>query len=177
MSWRRATSCRRAEDGEAFPQRLWVHAALARRPCVCAGRADWRTAASRAGPASPGKLGCSGPSAQTTAACLLSVAPRPEWWSRLISPARSHPVFLLLVPTQGPRLCLYSSLPSSLLHLPLRRDTPSRECPVVFGFGGFLGFFLHCLLGVAHALSPKEADKSFVLFLINASLLGKRVNF
>ena len=60
---------------------------------------------------------------------FLSVAPRPEWWSRLISPARSHPVFLLLVPTQGPRLCLYSSLPSSLLHLPLRRDTPSRERP------------------------------------------------
>lgn len=78
MSWRRTTSCRRAEDGEAFPQCLWVHAALARRPCVCAGRADWRTAASRAGPASPRELGCSGPSAQTTAACLLSVAPRQQ---------------------------------------------------------------------------------------------------
>lgn len=48
---------------------------------------------------------------------------------------------------------------------------------MVFGSGGFLGFFLHCLLGGAHALSPREADKSFVLFLINASLLGKRVNF
>ena len=62
-------------------------------------------------------------------------------------------------------------------HTEMIHNFPSRECPVVFSFGGFLGFFLHCLLGVAHALSPKEADKSFVLFLINASLLGKRVNF
>ena len=57
---------------------------------------------------------------------------------------------------------------------------PSRECTVVFSFGGFLGFLLHCLLGVVHALSPKEADKSFLFlfsFFINAGLLGKRVNF
>lgn len=34
VSWGRATSCCRAEDSEAFPQPLRVHAALAWRPCV-----------------------------------------------------------------------------------------------------------------------------------------------
>lgn len=63
------------EDSEAFLQLLWVHVALARRPCTRAEPPGTR------GPAEltqPGRvnLAARGPSAQTTAACLLSAAPR-----------------------------------------------------------------------------------------------------
>lgn len=75
VSWRRATSCRRAEDSEAFPQPLRVRAALARRPCV---RGELPGARQPAEPALPrrGSSAARGPSAQTAAACLLSAAPR-----------------------------------------------------------------------------------------------------
>ena len=77
VSWRRATSCRRAEDGEAFPQRLRVHAALAWRPCA---QGKLTGAGRPAEPALPHQrsLAARGPSAQTTAACLLSAAPRQQ---------------------------------------------------------------------------------------------------
>ena len=63
------------EDSEAFPQRLRVHVALARRPCA---RDELPGAWGPAELALPGRvnLAARGPPAQTTAACLLSAAPR-----------------------------------------------------------------------------------------------------
>ena len=75
VSWGRATSCCGAEDSEAFPQPLRVHAALAWRPCV---RGELPGARQPVEPALPrrGSSAARGPSAQTAAACLLSAAPR-----------------------------------------------------------------------------------------------------
>lgn len=63
------------EDSEAFLQRLRVHAALARRPCTRDEPPGARGPGELTLPLR-GNLAARGPSAQTTAACLLSAAPR-----------------------------------------------------------------------------------------------------
>lgn len=75
VSWRRLQAAAGPRTVRPSPAPAGA-CALARRPC--AGRAAWRTAASRAEKALPrrGSSAARGPSAQTAAACLLSAAPR-----------------------------------------------------------------------------------------------------
>lgn len=83
-------SCRRAEDSEAFPQPP-AGACGSSTETVCAGRAAWRTAASRAGPAQPGSSAAQ-PSAQPQLPVSCLRDPSPIWASSRMQAKQLLPI-------------------------------------------------------------------------------------